>query len=152
LNGTGWRTAPLHKIDESAAHFAETELNRRLDKITRRAKSIAYLSPDKLHRLRIAIKKLRYGLEFFHPVLPHRRAARTGRTLKALQDALGSVNDLDVAKRTVTMLATTAKDTATRTIITRCGKRLTTRFDNSSAKAVPAAARAADRLKHHKPF
>jgi CHAD domain-containing protein len=152
LSGAGWRTAPLHKTNDSAAHFAEAELNRRLDKITRRAKSIPSLTPEKLHRLRIAIKKLRYGLEFFHPVLPHRRTARTGRTLKALQDALGSVNDLDVAKRTITMLAATAKDAATRTVITRCGKRLTARFDTRSAKAVPAAARAAERLKHHKPF
>jgi len=152
LGGKGWRTSSLYKTEESAAHFATAMLNRRFTKITRRAKTIEDLSPEKLHRLRITIKKLRYGLEFFQAVLPPRRAARTGRTLKAVQDTLGAVNDLDVAKRTVAMLASSARSSIARAAITRCGKRLTTIFDNSSAKAVPAAARAADRLKHHNPF
>ena len=106
----------------------------------------------KLHNLRIAIKKLRYGLEFFDGVLPEKRSSRAARDLKALQDALGYVNDLDVAKRTVAMLSEQARDATSRAAILAAGQRLTKDFDAAAKGALPRAGRAAARLRAEKPL
>lgn len=77
-------TPPLHK--------AERRLRKR----------IAALDPQDaqaLHRVRIAAKKARYGAEFFHDLLEKKRTARYVGRLSALQDRLGSLNDLAVAAR-----------------------------------------------------
>lgn len=52
-----------------------------------------------VHRLRIEGKKLRYLFECFASVLPPDRTAESIRRLKALQDALGDLHDLDVHQR-----------------------------------------------------
>ena len=49
-----------------------------------------------IHRLRIEGKKLRYLFECFASVLPPDRTAESIRRLKALQDALGELHDLDI--------------------------------------------------------
>jgi CHAD domain-containing protein len=51
--------------------------------------------PDRLHEVRIAIKKLRYALELVHQMSGSRASARVGR-LKAAQDLLGRMHDLEV--------------------------------------------------------
>ncbi len=45
------------------------------------------------HKLRIALKKLRYAAEFFAPLYGRRRATRYIRALKSLLDELGAAND-----------------------------------------------------------
>ena len=47
------------------------------------------------------MKKARYGIEFFHGLLPQKRAQRWTAALKRVQDSLGHMNDLDVAERTI---------------------------------------------------
>ena len=54
---------------------------------------------QQVHRLRIEGKKLRYLFECFASVLPPDRTAESIRRLKALQDALGDLHDLDVHQR-----------------------------------------------------
>ena len=49
-------------------------------------------TPRKLHRLRLASKRLRYTLELFRPCYPAGLEERLG-ALKKLQDGLGEVND-----------------------------------------------------------
>jgi CHAD domain-containing protein len=51
--------------------------------------------PDRLHELRIAVKKLRYSLEVARD-LRASRAAASIRTLKRAQDLLGHIHDLEV--------------------------------------------------------
>jgi CHAD domain-containing protein len=48
--------------------------------------------------VRIAAKKLRYGLEFFMTVLPAKRARAVQSALTELQDLLGRLNDAAVAE------------------------------------------------------
>jgi CHAD domain-containing protein len=151
IEGRGW-VAKDKKRTPSAQTFARTALNRRLAKLGERTKTIKTLSTAKLHRLRITIKKLRYGMEFFHSVLPDKRAARISHDLKAMQEALGYVNDRDVAKRMVAMLSESAGDVPTRTAILQGGQRLTKSFDESADAALPRAARAATRLRAEKPL
>ena len=49
-------------------------------------------APRKLHRIRLASKRLRYTLELFRPCYPPRMEDRLD-ALKVLQDYLGEVND-----------------------------------------------------------
>ena len=64
IAGQGWREEDADRRNMTAADFARHVLNERLVKVRDRAKSLKGLTPNKLHRLRISIKKLRYGLEF----------------------------------------------------------------------------------------
>jgi triphosphatase len=52
---------------------------------------------SRLHRLRIEIKKLRYVLDFFAPLLQQRRVTKAQRRLASLQDILGGLNDIGAA-------------------------------------------------------
>ena len=73
-------------------------VHRRLRKLQRRVLELAAAArseaPYSLHALRIAIKRLRYGLEFFATLLPRKRVAVCMQLLARLQDELGQLNDL----------------------------------------------------------
>ena len=62
--------------------------------------------PNRAHRARIAIKKLRYGAELIEPGVPGRKSAL--RALKSAQQSLGSVHDREMLRRMVT--ETSARD------------------------------------------
>ena len=51
-----------------------------------------------LHALRKRIKRQRYAVEFFAPVLRRRKAARYLNAVAAMQDRMGELNDLFVAR------------------------------------------------------
>jgi CHAD domain-containing protein len=55
-------------------------------------------SPRKLHKLRLASKRLRYTLELFRPCYPAGLEDRLD-TLRKLQDSLGEVNDAVASAR-----------------------------------------------------
>jgi CHAD domain-containing protein len=57
--------------------------------------ALADPSPEAMHRLRIAVKRFRYGLEFLEPAMPAETAA-IRHELVPLQTALGDLHDLDV--------------------------------------------------------
>ena len=78
-------------IHEAAAKAADRA--RRLRDAIDEAGSI-YLA-DRLHRVRIEAKKLRYALEI-HRELTHSRASARLNRLKHQQDLLGRVHDLEV--------------------------------------------------------
>ena len=150
LDGKGWQTEGDGQV--SAKDFARTELNRRLAKIQKRVKNVANASAQELHDLRIAIKKLRYGLEFFQSVLPERRTQRIGRLLKSLQDSLGKLNDLEVAERTIGALTAKANSDDAREAVSRAGSTLAASFKPLVKSAQPEAARIAERLRAQRPL
>jgi CHAD domain-containing protein len=90
--------------DEKAPHDAEAVAWAR-ERTTRRVRRLAdsiehaagmYL-PDRLHNVRIAIKKLRYTLELDAVARDGRpRNATALRTLRNMQDLLGRMHDLEV--------------------------------------------------------
>jgi len=73
--------------------FAREVLGSTYARMLKRGRQFDRLTPPKLHRLRIAAKKLRYATEFFAPLYDGRRVERFRTTLAHLQDALGSFND-----------------------------------------------------------
>lgn len=143
LEGRGWYVDDAEIPD--VATFARDALNKRLRKIREVAACADELTTAERHELRIAVKKLRYGIEFLAPALPEKRVARTSAVLKNLQDSLGHLNDLDVAERTIARVAATASP-ADRRLVKTAGAALKAAHKKAAAKAEPETARLCAKL------
>jgi inorganic triphosphatase YgiF len=73
--------------------FAASLLQQRAAILKKRGKAVQELDAAGRHRLRIAAKKLRYAAEFFAALYPKRRVRAYVRSLTAMQDVLGGLND-----------------------------------------------------------
>jgi triphosphatase len=83
-----------------AADFVCETMDARLHKIIKRSRKLRHLHPHKRHKLRIAVKKLRYAGEFFASLFKAaRKRTEMAETLEELQDALGRLNDIAVHRR-----------------------------------------------------
>jgi inorganic triphosphatase YgiF len=78
----------------SLLQFADHRLHRLLKKILELADAARVDYPPSLHQLRIGIKRLRYAIEFFGPMIPGKTGAVAIKRLAGLQDELGQLNDL----------------------------------------------------------
>ncbi|MDK9704634.1 MAG: CHAD domain-containing protein [Sulfuritalea sp.] len=74
--------------------FAAERLSRLRKKLRRLAAAADIENPASLHALRIGVKRLRYALEFFSPLIPQRASGRVLKQLATMQDTLGQLNDL----------------------------------------------------------
>lgn len=90
--------------------FAQLQLDRLRKRIRRRHEAARDLVPAKLHALRITLKGLRYGMEFFAPLMPAGATKRYIEALAQAQAALGFINDLDVARNRLVAWAGDAPD------------------------------------------
>lgn len=78
------------------AHAALEEADR---KARRKGEHIDESRPRRRHALRIRLRRLRYASEFLCGAFPARDPEPLIRSLKRLQDLLGELNDLEVARR-----------------------------------------------------
>lgn len=78
--------------------FAALQLEHLRKRARKRLSAAADRRPSHLHALRLAFKQLRYGLEFFHPLLPAKFATAYLRALVRTQTELGFIQDVDVAR------------------------------------------------------
>ena len=100
LDLAGLMTAP-HAVDGANARaFASASLDLRHRRLQKAAETLD--SPENMHRLRIAAKKLRYVSEFFADLYPHKKVKRYLAALAGLQDDLGAVNDATICRQLVT--------------------------------------------------
>lgn len=74
--------------------FADRRLRRQLRSIHELAEIARVDHPPSLHELRIAIKRLRYAIEFFGAIIPGKAGVTVVKRLAALQEELGQLNDL----------------------------------------------------------
>jgi CHAD domain-containing protein len=88
--------APLPPVGRSAKRFARRSVQRRFREVRARAKAASVDDPETLHALRVAVKNLRYAADGLTDLLPA-RSAPIARRAARVQDALGTVHDLDVA-------------------------------------------------------
>ena len=74
----------------------------------KKAKKLRELNARQRHKLRIAVKKLRYAVDFFGWLFPGHKAKKRLSTfqgsLKNLQNYLGALNDIQVHQKLVRML------------------------------------------------
>ncbi len=77
--------------------LADKIIRRHHKKVLRAGLALEATTPDaEVHRLRIQCKKLRYAIEFFSSLYAKDEIGVVIRHLKALQDILGTFNDLSV--------------------------------------------------------
>jgi CHAD domain-containing protein len=95
--------------DKHLDEFARNELGKRHDKVVHRGRRLGSLDERRLHRLRIAIKKLRYAADFLRPAFASPLAKPYIEATVRLQGALGALNDRAVAAYVLADLATAAR-------------------------------------------
>ena len=103
----------------SLLQFADRRLRRLQRRVLQLAASARGDHPASLHALRIATKRLRYGVEFFASLLPRRRVQASLALLAALQEDLGQLNDL--ASAGAVLMACASHDHHLREAVTLVG-------------------------------
>ncbi|HEY6896863.1 MAG TPA: CHAD domain-containing protein [Rhodocyclaceae bacterium] len=94
---------PAAPVYPTLAAFLDHQLPRLQRKVKRLARAARQNDPLSLHALRIGIKRLRYALDFFQPLLGL-KASRL-KPLAEAQEALGHLNDLASAGHRLEALA-----------------------------------------------
>ena len=97
--------APALRLDD----FGRGVLETRHRKVVRRAHKLEQLDSERLHRLRIAIKKLRYAATYLGPAFASPAAKAYIEATVRLQGALGALNDRAAAAQVVADLALAAR-------------------------------------------
>jgi inorganic triphosphatase YgiF len=100
-----WRDGPQSAL----ADLVGKVLDKRSKQVMAKGKALAIDDPGQFHQLRIACKKLRYSLEMFGSLLPHRKYKAYLNKLTVLQDILGTMNDIAVAHRLLDELDNAAR-------------------------------------------
>jgi triphosphatase len=149
VDGRGWRAGETLKNAKATlgAEFARKFLNRRLRNMRAEYNAIEALSVDDRHALRIAVKKVRYAIEFMHDLLPAKKVQRVNGVLKELQDNLGHLNDMAVAERTVGALINDAGTGLARRQIAAAGSTVGAWHKKAAAAAEPETAKLWRKLK-----
>ena len=103
LDDRAWREAlddeRRERLARPALDFATPLLGRDHRRVEKQGAAFAELSAADRHRLRIRIKELRYALDFFSSLYPAAPVKAYLNALARLQDSLGIMNDIVVARR-----------------------------------------------------
>ena len=98
--GSSAPQCPATEVPETSLQvFAKKLLSRRHDRLRKYGKKLKRLNSSELHRLRIAVKKQRYAIEFFAGLYASDRPQHYVRWLTKLQDVLDKINDLATMER-----------------------------------------------------
>jgi triphosphatase len=114
FEGRGWRQAtggePTPALRLAIGAAAPEMLDRWRKKVRQRSRHFRRLSARQRHRLRIAVKKLRYATELLGSLYNGSDTQPFVKRLKRVQDELGHANDVRVAYGVVIELGRTATD------------------------------------------
>ncbi|MGH7096569.1 MAG: CHAD domain-containing protein [Stellaceae bacterium] len=124
-------SAPPEPDEPTIGALLPALLDRRWRMVKRRSKGFRRQSPRARHRLRIAVKKLRYAIELFGGVLPGNAAGALLKTLRRVQDGLGYASDVRAARAVLRRLRGGA---APQRRLARAGKRLFAWHQHALAK------------------
>jgi CHAD domain-containing protein len=107
----GWRVAVTDmrtKPDAKAARaraMSAAIVAKGAAQVLEHARALDAASPaEDVHALRKRVKRARYVLELFGPLLPKKDVKGIGRDMSRLQDALGTFQDVDVQRQIVARL------------------------------------------------
>ncbi len=78
--------------------FARLQLTQLRKRARKRFTAAGDLHAEKLHELRVSLKRLRYGIEFLLPLLPEKSTVRFANEIAEIQETLGYLNDESVAR------------------------------------------------------
>jgi len=99
--------------DHPVAEFAAAALSTAHRKLLKRGHGFEKLTREQRHEVRIAVKKMRYAVDFFGTVFDGDRRSRFSKSLARLQDDLGRMNDVAVAEAMLTRLIGVSPDDGT---------------------------------------
>ncbi len=113
IEGAGWRDGSGGEhagwLDRPMTDFARRVLTKRHRKALKRGHEFKRLTPPERHRVRIALKKLRYAAEFCHSLFPRKAARAYLDTMTDIQHDLGHLNDVAVAEKLLDDVIATAE-------------------------------------------
>ena len=96
-----WREQPVTAASATLFQPTATVIGDRLDalhrKLRKRGRHFAELEPEERHRLRLAVKRMRYAVDLFGSLFEKKPARQYRRALVQLQDCLGNDNDVVAA-------------------------------------------------------
>jgi len=93
------------------ADLAGPLLDQAYKRVTRRGEKIAELNVAQLHALRLDVKQMRYGTEFFGSVYPSKKVKKFRSRLTSMQEILGQLQDAAVAEaRLADLTSSLSKD------------------------------------------
>jgi CHAD domain-containing protein len=85
--------------DRPIVTLARRALDERFAKVRRRGRRLRKLDVEQRHQLRIQLKKLRYGIDFFSGLFAGKKRKKFTAELAELQDLFGALNDAATAER-----------------------------------------------------
>jgi inorganic triphosphatase YgiF len=85
-------------LEQPLERFAATALSSLHRKLMKRGQGFESLSMEERHEVRIALKRLRYAVDFFAGIFDSDRKGKFLKRLSRLQDDLGGMNDVAVAE------------------------------------------------------
>jgi len=101
LCGCGWRESmserDQRRLSAGGRKFGHDLLRNTRRRMLKRGDKARGANPEECHRLRIAVKKMRYATEFFQAFYPTKQIQSCTGTLEKLQDDLGRLIDATVA-------------------------------------------------------
>jgi triphosphatase len=104
------------RLAQPVLGFATPLLGHNHRRVTQCADQFTELSAEERHALRIRIKELRYALDFFASLYPTSAVKAYLSALSRLQDCLGIMNDIAVARRLLDEARLTAVSAARQVI------------------------------------
>jgi triphosphatase len=141
--------------NQQVRRFASEEISQRRKKILKLGKHLKRLGPVRRHKLRIAGKKLRYATEFFADLFPGKAEAKRLHnminSLKDLQDALGTLNDIEGRKALTRKVNRSVESGADRQVAA-VARRVLGSDQEKAAHLLRLAETAQSRLKKAKPL
>jgi CHAD domain-containing protein len=150
----GWRDQPAS--EQAALLFATISdiapglMERRWRQTRKRSRQFAKLSPSQRHKLRIALKKLRYTMEFLEDLFDKEEVKALAKQLKPLQEDLGHMNDLKTAHELVDEVSRHINEGGSE--ISRAGGMVLGWHDRGLVDSEPGIRKEVRRLRRAKPF
>lgn len=95
----GLSDAQRERLAEPVMNFSTPLLESDHRRVTKRGEAFVELLAEERHALRIRIKELRYALDFFSSLYPTPAVKMYLSAMSRLQDSLGIMNDITVARR-----------------------------------------------------
>ena len=97
-------------LDQPVSELASSALSKAHGKLLEQGAGFETLSKSARHEVRIALKRLRYGLDFFGNLFDGSGKKKFMKRLARLQDDLGRMNDVAVAERMLAQLIGIERD------------------------------------------
>jgi len=95
---SGADASQMKAMSASVTKLAEPLLSRAYKRLTKRGSDVGKLTVPQLHALRLDVKQMRYGSDFFGEVYDGKPAKKFRKELATLQEILGWLNDVAVAE------------------------------------------------------